>query len=58
MGGGKILWTYAKPLLMGKILYTPNNVDIQQIITHVSNDTYFYLIPMYFNNRLTYVLGQ
>ncbi|XP_077295460.1 lipid droplet defective [Arctopsyche grandis] len=39
MDGGKILWSYAKPMLMGKILYTPNNMNIHNIIVHV-NETF------------------
>ena len=35
MDGGKILWSYAKPLLMGRILYSPVDDEIQNIITNV-----------------------
>lgn len=39
MGGGKIIWTYIKPLLRGKILYTPN-VPLTQTIIKEANLTF------------------
>ncbi|CAH2238642.1 jg23217, partial [Pararge aegeria aegeria] len=30
--GGKIVWSFVKPLIVGKILYTPPNVAVQRII--------------------------
>lgn len=34
--GGNILYYYIKPLLRGKVFYTPDNYITQRIITHVS----------------------
>lgn len=42
MDGGKILWSYAKPMLMGKILYTPNQEEFKNIIFNVSQLYVYY----------------
>lgn len=35
MDGGKIVWSFLKPLLMGKILYTPRTPRVQRIVEKV-----------------------
>lgn len=32
MGGGKIIWSYVKPLLRGQILYAPNTAVINSVM--------------------------
>ncbi|XP_061380770.1 uncharacterized protein LOC116774299 [Danaus plexippus] len=39
MEGGKILWSFVKPLVMGRILYTPNNPTVNRIIEK-ANETF------------------
>lgn len=39
MGGGKIIWSYVKPLLRGKILYAPNTTVINNVMT-LANKTF------------------
>ncbi|XP_026675626.1 uncharacterized protein LOC108632621 isoform X2 [Ceratina calcarata] len=39
MGGGKIIWSYVKPLLRGHILYTPNSTVINNVMT-LANRTF------------------
>ena len=36
MTGGSIVWSYLKPLLMGKVLYSPNTPETQLIMQQVS----------------------
>ncbi|XP_053973403.1 uncharacterized protein LOC128873691 isoform X1 [Hylaeus volcanicus] len=38
-GGGKIIWSYVKPLLRGKILYTPNTTVINNVMA-LANGTF------------------
>lgn len=33
--GGKIVWSFIKPLIMGKILYTPPNPAVNRIMEKV-----------------------
>ncbi|XP_073954372.1 uncharacterized protein [Choristoneura fumiferana] len=42
MSGGKIVWSYIKPLIMGKILYTPSNPAVEKIIQQ-ANSTYAHM---------------
>ncbi|CAK1588868.1 unnamed protein product [Parnassius mnemosyne] len=37
--GGKIVWSFVKPLIMGKILYTPNTPAVERIIK-TANETF------------------
>ncbi|CAH0718886.1 unnamed protein product, partial [Brenthis ino] len=37
MDGGKVLWSFIKPLLLGKILYTPVNPIVQKIIEQANS---------------------
>lgn len=37
MGAGKILWTYVKPLLRGKILYTPRTSVIDSVMREANS---------------------
>ncbi|XP_076176197.1 lipid droplet defective isoform X2 [Ptiloglossa arizonensis] len=39
MGGGKIIWSYVKPLLRGQILYAPNTTAINKVMT-LANSTF------------------
>ncbi|XP_043253492.1 retinal-specific phospholipid-transporting ATPase ABCA4 isoform X1 [Colletes gigas] len=39
MGGGKIIWSYVKPLLRGQILYAPNTTAINKVMT-LANGTF------------------
>ncbi|KZC04437.1 ATP-binding cassette sub-family A member 13 [Dufourea novaeangliae] len=39
MGGGKIVWSYVKPLLRGQILYAPNTTVINEVMT-LANKTF------------------
>ncbi|CAK9819447.1 ATP-binding cassette sub-family A member 13 [Anthophora plagiata] len=39
MGGGKIIWSYVKPLLRGQILYAPNITIINKVMT-LANRTF------------------
>lgn len=39
MPGGKIIWSYVKPLLRGRILFTPNTILIQEVIK-LSNQSF------------------
>ncbi|XP_076641439.1 lipid droplet defective [Halictus rubicundus] len=39
MGGGKIIWSYVKPLLRGQILYAPNTTVINKVMA-LSNKTF------------------
>ena len=39
MSGGKIIWSYVKPLLRGYILYAPNTTAINNIMT-LANRTF------------------
>ncbi|XP_017788277.1 PREDICTED: uncharacterized protein LOC108570860 [Habropoda laboriosa] len=39
MGGGKIIWSYVKPLLRGQILYAPNATIINKVMT-LANRTF------------------
>lgn len=39
MPGGKIIWSYVKPLLRGRILYTPNTTIIQEVMK-ISNQSF------------------
>ncbi|XP_078047717.1 lipid droplet defective isoform X2 [Augochlora pura] len=39
MGGGKIIWSYVKPLLRGQILYAPNTTVINNVMA-LSNKTF------------------
>ena len=39
MGGGKIIWSYVKPLLRGQILYAPNTTAINDVMT-LANKTF------------------
>ena len=39
MTGGKIIWSYVKPLLRGRILYSPNTTLIQEVM-NLSNQTF------------------
>lgn len=34
--GGKIVWSFVKPLVMGKILYTPATANVHHIIQKVT----------------------
>lgn len=42
--GGKIVWSFVKPLIVGKILYTPPNLAVHKVIEKVgfSNFLHFY----------------
>ncbi|XP_063366023.1 uncharacterized protein LOC134654508 [Cydia amplana] len=42
MYGGKIVWSYIKPIIMGKILYTPVNPMVEKIIKQ-ANSTYSHM---------------
>ncbi|OAD61200.1 ATP-binding cassette sub-family A member 13 [Eufriesea mexicana] len=39
MAGGKIIWSYVKPLLRGQILYAPNTTTINDVMT-LANRTF------------------
>jgi len=39
MPGGKIVWSYIKPLLRGQILYAPNTTVISEIMG-IANETF------------------
>ncbi|XP_072756384.1 uncharacterized protein Ldd isoform X2 [Anoplolepis gracilipes] len=39
MPGGKIVWSYVKPLLRGQILYAPNTIAISEVMT-LANETF------------------
>lgn len=39
MPGGKIIWSYVKPLLRGQILYAPNTVVISEVMA-LTNETF------------------
>lgn len=39
MGGGKIIWSYVKPLLRGQILYAPNTTTINGVMK-LANKTF------------------
>lgn len=39
MGGGKIIWSYVKPLLRGRILYAPNTTVINGVMK-LANKTF------------------
>ncbi|XP_076548743.1 lipid droplet defective isoform X1 [Osmia lignaria lignaria] len=39
MGGGKIIWSYVKPLLRGYILYAPNTTIVNKVMT-LANRTF------------------
>ncbi|KAH0550173.1 hypothetical protein KQX54_017854 [Cotesia glomerata] len=39
MSGGKIVWSYVKPLLRGKILYSPNSSTIRRVMG-LANQTF------------------
>lgn len=39
MPGGKIIWSYVKPLLRGQILYAPNTTVVSEIMT-LANGTF------------------
>lgn len=39
MPGGKIIWSYAKPLLRGQILYAPNTTVISEVMS-LANETF------------------
>ncbi|XP_043481651.1 ATP-binding cassette sub-family A member 13 isoform X2 [Leptopilina heterotoma] len=39
MPGGKIIWSYVKPLLRGRILFTPNTTLIQEVMK-ISNQSF------------------
>lgn len=36
MPAGKVIWAYIKPLIRGKILYTPNIPIVENILGNVS----------------------
>lgn len=42
MPGGKIIWSYVKPLLRGRILYSPNTIIIQEVMK-LSNQSFWEL---------------
>ncbi|XP_046491171.1 uncharacterized protein ldd isoform X1 [Neodiprion pinetum] len=42
IGAGKIVWSYVKPLLRGRILYTPQTKIIDSVMKEV-NSTFFYI---------------
>lgn len=59
MGGGKIIWSYVKPLLRGQILYAPNTTTIDGIMT-LANKTFvemehFGILMSSFEKTLTYL---
>jgi ATP binding cassette subfamily A (ABC1) protein 13 len=39
MPGGKIVWSYIKPLLRGQILYAPNTTVISEVMA-MANETF------------------
>lgn len=39
MPGGKIIWSYVKPLLRGQILYAPNTSAVAEVMT-LANETF------------------
>ncbi|XP_045778783.1 phospholipid-transporting ATPase ABCA1 [Maniola jurtina] len=43
--GGKIVWSFVKPLIVGKILYTPPNVAVQKIIEK-ANSTFAPMVKL------------
>lgn len=44
MDAGKVIWSYMKPLIRGKILFTPDVPAVRSIIEHVSaSNIYFYV---------------
>ncbi|KPI98297.1 ATP-binding cassette sub-family A member 13 [Papilio xuthus] len=43
--GGKIVWSFVKPLVMGKILYTPATPNVHQIIQK-ANETFAPMVQM------------
>ncbi|KAJ8721111.1 hypothetical protein PYW08_006576 [Mythimna loreyi] len=45
VGGGKIAWTFVKPLLMGKILYTPDTPTTFKIMQK-ANETFSTMVRM------------
>ncbi|CAH1634658.1 unnamed protein product [Spodoptera littoralis] len=45
MEGGKIMWSFVKPLIMGKILYTPPTPTVTRIIEQ-ANSTFATMIKM------------
>ncbi|XP_052744551.1 uncharacterized protein LOC112055070 isoform X2 [Bicyclus anynana] len=45
MEGGKIVWSFIKPLLVGKVLYTPPNVAVQSIIEK-ANSTFAPMVKL------------
>ncbi|CAK1542445.1 unnamed protein product [Leptosia nina] len=46
MEGGKIVWSFIKPLLMGKILYTPPSHIVQRIIEK-ANGTFSPMVQLF-----------
>ncbi|XP_044002930.1 uncharacterized protein LOC122848731 isoform X2 [Aphidius gifuensis] len=42
MTGGKIIWSYVKPLLRGRILYTPNSLPFEKVMG-LANQTFIEL---------------
>ncbi|CAF4764109.1 unnamed protein product [Pieris macdunnoughi] len=46
MEGGKIIWSFVKPLIMGKILYTPHGPNILKIIEK-ANSTFAPMVKMF-----------
>ena len=42
MPGGKIIWSYIKPLLRGRILYSPNTTPIQEVMK-IANQSFYEL---------------
>ncbi|KAJ2941105.1 hypothetical protein O0L34_g10339 [Tuta absoluta] len=45
MDGGKIVWSFVKPLIMGKILYTPVNPTVQRIVEK-ANSSFAHMIKL------------
>ncbi|XP_069362244.1 uncharacterized protein ldd isoform X2 [Maniola hyperantus] len=43
--GGKIVWSFVKPLIVGKILYTPPNVAVQKVIKK-ANSTFAPMVKL------------
>lgn len=61
MGGGKIIWSYVKPLLRGRILYTPNTTPINNVMA-LANRTFvemehFGVLMKSFEKTLTSLAG-
>ncbi|CAH4000203.1 unnamed protein product [Pieris brassicae] len=46
MEGGKIVWSFIKPLIMGKILYTPHGPTVLKIIEK-ANSTFAPMVKMF-----------